>query len=49
MTELPKPLFKKPKLRNDYASAGLDGEQLLRPVFGKRNVKRKKVENSGYK
>ncbi|PWA83320.1 hypothetical protein CTI12_AA169830 [Artemisia annua] len=42
-----KPLFKKPKLRDNYAAAGLDcedGAKLRRPVFGKRNVK-KKVDN----
>ena len=51
MTELPKPLFKKPKLRDNYSAAGLDcedGAKLRRPVFGKRNVK-KKVDYPGYK
>nr|GEX01007.1 MRN complex-interacting protein [Tanacetum cinerariifolium] len=50
VTELPKPLFKKPKLRDDYSAAGLDSEdgaKLRRPVFGKRNIK-KKVDNPGY-
>ncbi|KAI3798251.1 hypothetical protein L1987_33522 [Smallanthus sonchifolius] len=42
VTELPKPIFKKPKLRNNYSAAGLDGEKLSRPVFGK-----KKFDNSG--
>ncbi|KAK9052457.1 hypothetical protein SSX86_029086 [Deinandra increscens subsp. villosa] len=46
VTELPKPLFKKPKLSNNYSAAGLDREQLHRPVFGKRNVKNKKNVNS---
>ncbi|PWA39442.1 hypothetical protein CTI12_AA571960 [Artemisia annua] len=44
VTELPKPLFKKPKLRDNYSAAGLDcedGAKLRRPVFGKRNVKKK--------
>nr|GEZ68293.1 MRN complex-interacting protein [Tanacetum cinerariifolium] len=51
VTELPKPLFKKPKLRDDYSAAGLDcedGAKLRRPVFGKRNVK-KKVDNPDLK
>ncbi|GJZ40305.1 MRN complex-interacting protein [Tanacetum coccineum] len=52
VTELPKPLFKKPKLRDNYSAAGLDcedGAKLRRLVFGKRNVK-KKVDNlCGYK
>ncbi|GKC12408.1 hypothetical protein Tco_1009190 [Tanacetum coccineum] len=51
VTELPKPLFKKPKLRDNYSATGLDWEdaaKLRRPEFGKRNVK-KKVDNPGYK
>lgn len=48
MTELPKPLFKKPKLRDDYSSsAGFDGEKLRKPVFGKR-IFNKKIDNPGY-
>nr|GEY99231.1 MRN complex-interacting protein [Tanacetum cinerariifolium] len=49
VTELPKALFKKPKLRDNYSAAGLDcedGAKLRRPVFGKRNVK-KKFDNPG--
>lgn len=49
MTELPKPLFKKPKLRANYSAAGLDredGEELRRPVFGKR-ISNKKINNGG--
>lgn len=44
VTELPKPLFKKPKLRDNCSAAGLDcedGANLRRPVFGKRNIKKK--------
>ncbi|KVI07233.1 hypothetical protein Ccrd_014410 [Cynara cardunculus var. scolymus] len=44
VTELPKPLFKKPKLSYNYSEAGLDsedGERLRKPVFGKRITKRK--------
>ncbi|KAL8233346.1 hypothetical protein R6Q57_003124 [Mikania cordata] len=41
VTELPKPLFKKPKLRNTYSAACEDGKILGRPAFGRRNVKRK--------
>ncbi|PWA78815.1 hypothetical protein CTI12_AA211370 [Artemisia annua] len=51
VTELPKPLFKKPKLRDNYSAVGLDcadGAKPRRPVFGKRNVK-KKVDYPGYK
>ncbi|KAL7583154.1 uncharacterized protein LOC111919493 [Lactuca sativa] len=49
VTELPKPLFKKPKLRANYSAAGLDredGEELRRPVFGKR-ISNKKINNGG--
>ena len=51
MTELPKPLFKKPKLRDTYSAAGLDcedGTKLRRLMFGKRNAKMK-VDYPGYK
>ncbi|PWA59994.1 hypothetical protein CTI12_AA380840 [Artemisia annua] len=44
VTELPKPLFKKPKLRDNNSAVGLDcedGAKLRRPVFGKRNIKKK--------
>ncbi|KAI3757453.1 hypothetical protein L6452_04990 [Arctium lappa] len=47
VTELPKPLFKKPKLSYNYPEAGLDsedGEKLRRPVFGKR-IAKKKINN----
>nr|GEV37610.1 hypothetical protein CTI12_AA571960 [Tanacetum cinerariifolium] len=40
-----------PKLRDNYSAAGLDcedGAKLRRPVFGKRNVK-KKVDNPDMK
>ncbi|PWA63237.1 hypothetical protein CTI12_AA356320 [Artemisia annua] len=44
VTELPKPLFKKPKMRDNNSAVGLDcedGAKLRRPVFGKRNIKKK--------
>lgn len=44
VTELPKPLFKKPKLRCNYSAAGFDFEddvKLRIPAFGKRNVNKK--------
>ncbi|KAL2455983.1 MRN complex-interacting protein [Forsythia ovata] len=39
VTEMPKALFKKPKLSNHYAAGSdfEDGEKLLKPVFAKRN------------
>ncbi|XP_076954585.1 uncharacterized protein LOC143629108 [Bidens hawaiensis] len=44
VTEMPKPLFKKPKLKNTYspaaaaaAAAAADNQKLRRPVFTKRN------------
>ncbi|XP_076907823.1 uncharacterized protein LOC143564435 [Bidens hawaiensis] len=41
VTEMPKPLFKKPKLMNTYspaaAAAASDNQKLQRPVFAKRN------------
>ncbi|KAL8234012.1 hypothetical protein R6Q59_020112 [Mikania micrantha] len=46
VTELPKPLFKKPKLSNTYSAACEDGKSLGRPAFGRRNVK-KKVNDPG--
>ncbi|XP_021994127.1 uncharacterized protein LOC110890791 isoform X2 [Helianthus annuus] len=46
VTELPKPLFKKPKLRNNYSADCENGENLQRPVFQKRNTK-KNVNNPG--
>ncbi|KAL4557686.1 hypothetical protein LXL04_035873 [Taraxacum kok-saghyz] len=44
VTELPKPLFKKPNLRANYSASGLDREDdepLRKPVFGKRIVNKK--------
>ncbi|KAM0065082.1 putative MRN complex-interacting protein [Helianthus debilis subsp. tardiflorus] len=46
VTELPKPLFKKPKLWNNYSADCENGEKLQRPVFQKRNTK-KNFNNPG--